>query len=119
MYSYFSAILQVAFSLCSSRKYPYPCLPPPPTEGAFALDLPLPWNFRSRGACHTPTPNPPPPGFSVIFQLGWVPSGKKICAKDVVALYVYAKDNFFCDEMSKNVFIYVNRVSNELKDVLS
>ena len=42
------------------------------------------------------TPPPPPsPGISVIFQLGWVPSGKTVCIKNVVALYHYAKDNFF------------------------
>ena len=35
------------------------------------------------------------PGISLIFQLGWVPSGNNICVKDVVALYYYAKDNFF------------------------
>ena len=38
---------------------------------------------------------PPPPGISVIFQLGWVPSGKNICVKNVVARYYNAKDNFF------------------------
>ena len=85
MYSYFSAILQVAFSLCSSRKY----------------GISIPGELV--------IPHPPPPGISVIFQLGWVPSGKKICAKKVVALYVYTKDNFFCDEMSKNVFIMNSR----------
>ena len=63
------------------------------------------------------------PGISVavgILQLGWIPSGKNICVKNVVALYYYAKIIFFCDEIRKNVFIHViNTVSNNLKDVLS
>ena len=64
-------------------------------------------------------PFPPPPGISLIFRLGWVPSGKHICVKDVVALYYYAKDNFFCDKMRKNLFIYVDTVSNNLNDFVS
>ena len=33
----------------------------------------------------------------------------------------YTKDNFFCDKMWKNLFIYVGRVhvSNKLKDVIN
>ena len=42
----------------------------------------------ARGACQPPPPSPPPPGISVIFQLGLVPSGKNICIKKVVALYL-------------------------------
>ena len=64
-------------------------------------------------------PFPPPPGISLIFQLGWVPSGKNICVKDVVALYYYAKDNFFCDKMRKNLFIHFSTVSNNLNDFVS
>ena len=68
--------------MCSSRKYSTPP-PPSPMEGTCCFP---------GGACHTPLP----PGISVIFQLGWVPSGKNICVKNVVALYYqYAKDNFF------------------------
>ena len=40
-------------------------------------------------------PPPKPPGILVIFQLGWVPSWKDICIKNVVALYYHAKDIFF------------------------
>ena len=50
------------------------CIPTPPP-----LSYPLPqtpWNFRN-------------------FQLRWVPSGKNICVKNVVALCYYAKDDFF------------------------
>ena len=71
--------------------------PPCPTEGTFALQTP---NF-----CLS-YPFPPPPGISLICQLGRVPSGKNICLKDVVALYYYAKDNFLCDKMRKNLFIH-------------
>ena len=73
--------------LCSSRNYPYP----PSTEGTFALDPPSPGNFHPRGYVSYP---PVPPGISVIFELCWVPSGKNICVKNVVALYCHAKDNF-------------------------
>ena len=80
--------------------------PPPPTEGAFALDLSLPWNFHSRGTCHTPPPTPWNfRNFSAWLGTVW----KENLCKKVVALYVYAKDNFFCDEMSKNVFIMNSR----------
>ena len=74
--------------LCSSRKYPYP----PPTEGTFALDPPPPWNVHPRGYVSYP---PALPGISAIFELGWVPSGKNICVKNVVALYYHAKKSFF------------------------
>ena len=116
MYSHLSAILQIADFHCEVPENIH--TPPPLPDGerfCFRPPTPLEWKFHG-GLSY---PQPPPPGISVIFQLGWVPSGKNICAKKVVALYVYAKDNFFCDEMRKNVFIYVNRVSNELKDVLS
>ena len=95
-------------------------LPSPPRR-AIKLVLPPPrWNFLSRGSCHMSFPPPPHPlEFPVIFQLGWVPSRKNICVKNVVALYYYTKDNFFCDKMRKNLFIYVGRVSNKLKDVIS
>ena len=97
-------------------------LPSPPRR-AIKLVLPPPrWNFLSRGSCHMSFPPPPPPHpleFPVIFQLGWVPCRKNVCVKNVVALYYYTKDNFFCDKMRKNLFIYVGRVSNKLKDVIS
>ena len=62
---------------------------------------------------------PPPPGIAVIFQLGWVPSGKNFSVKNAVALYYYAKDIFFCDKMRIYRFIHVNTVSHNLKDFLS
>ena len=75
------------YKICSSRKYSPPA---PPMEGSFALDphlLEFPWGCLSSA---------PPSQISVIFQLGWVPSGKNISIKNVVALYyIYAKDNFF------------------------
>ena len=60
----------MATQLCSPKKYLYP----PPPQGTLL---------------QTPTP-----GISVIFQVGWVPSGKDISVKKVVALYFYAKDKF-------------------------
>ena len=96
-------------------------LPSPPRR-AIKLVLPPPrWNFLSRGTFHMSFPSPPPHPLElpVIFQLGWVPSRKNICVKNVVALYYYTKDNFFCDKMRKNLFIYVGRVSNKLKNVIS
>ena len=87
-------------------------------EGTFAVAPPIPG-----GACHTP---PPPTtttspsnfrNFPTWLGVGLVPSGKHICEKKI-ALYFYAKD-IFSDKIRKNLFIYVNTVSTELKDVLS
>ena len=103
--------------MCSSRKYTFPPLPSPPRKALTLVHPPPRWNFLSRGACHTPRPLPP--GISVIFKLGWVPSRKNICVNNVVALYYNTKDNFFRGKMRKNLFIYVGRVSNKLKDVIS
>ena len=72
---------------CSSRKYPYP----PFHGGHFCWRPPPRQNFHSIGCLSYPQP----PGISVIIQLGWVPSVKNICFKNVVALYYYAEDNLF------------------------
>ena len=59
-------------------------------------------------------------GISVIFQLGWVPSRRTYLCQNVVALYYDTKDIFFpAIKCEKNLFIYVGRVSNKLKDVIS
>ena len=50
-------------TLCNSKKYPYP-----DKEGSSVLD-------------------PHHPGIAVIFQLGWVPPGKKIPVENAHALY--------------------------------
>jgi len=92
------------YLMCSSRKCPYPS--PPATEGTIALNPHPPGISIPGSACHTPTP----PEISVIFQLGWVSSGKNICVKNVVELYYYTTDNFFCDKMRKNLFVPVNKV---------
>ena len=60
------------------------------------------------GACHTSSPPLPPPQFSVIFQLGWVPFGKNISIQNVVALYYYAKDNFFEGGIFERVMCFFN-----------
>ena len=44
------------------------------------LEFPL---YTVGGVCDSP----PAPGICVNFQLGWVPSGKYICVKNIVALY--------------------------------
>ena len=88
-------------------------------EGTFAVAPPI-----LGGACHTPPPPPlppPPPRISVTFRLGWelvwYPL-ESIFVRKKIALYFYAKD-IFSDKIRKNLFIYVNTVSTELKDVLS
>lgn len=63
-----------SIEMCCSRKCPYPqhghfCFKPLPILG---------------GACH----NPLPVGISVIFHLGWVPSGKNISLENAVVLYL-------------------------------
>ena len=53
----------------------------------------------------TPPPLPftPPPGIPVIFQLGWVPSGKNVCVKNVFARYY----KFSWDKMKKYIFSFM------------
>ena len=83
-------------------------------ENIHTLWTPSPGFSIPGGACHTPPPSPPPPplgifpGFSTC--IGWLPPRKNICdsPKNVVALYYYAKDIFFPNEMRKNLFIHVN-----------
>ena len=61
-YFFVLTALRYIFTLCSSRKYPYP------HGGHFCLRPPT------------------PPEISVIIQLCWVPFGKNVCVKNVVAL---------------------------------
>ena len=105
-------LINIYLSLFSRRVVPenMHTPPPPPTEGSFALD-PTALDSPSQGVHVKPLPPPPltpPPGIPVIFQLGWVPSGKNICVKNVFARYY----NFSWDKMKKYM------VSNNLKDVL-
>ena len=88
---------RIFFQCVVSENIHYPPPPHHPTEGTFAKDpLPPPEISIPGGACHTPYR-----GISVIIQLVWVPSGKNICVKNIVAttyiilLYYFAKDNFF------------------------
>ena len=88
---------RIFFHVVVSKNIPSPPPPHHPTEGTFAKDpLPPPEISIPGGACHTPYR-----GISVIIQLVWVPSGKNICVKNIVAttyiilLYYFAKDNFF------------------------
>ena len=83
-------------------------LPSPPRR-AIKLVLPPPrWNFLSRGSCHMSFPPPPPHPleFPVIFQLGWVPSRKNICVKNVVALYFIRKIIFSAIKCEK-IFLFM------------
>ena len=64
----------------------------PTTKGMFAWYPPPPPEFplyTVGGACHSPPPHPP--GISVNFQPGWVPSGKYIFVKIIVALIMVRK----------------------------
>ena len=72
-------------------------LDPPPTP----LEFPL---YTVEGACHSPTPpreflsctvGGPNPWNWANFQLGWVPFGKYICVKNIVALY-YCQQKIIC-----------------------
>ena len=81
--------------MCSSRKYPFPL----PTEGTFTLD-------------------PHPPEFPLFFNLVKDALERIFCQK-CCARYYYANDNFSCNKIRKNLFIYVNTVTNVLKDVLN
>ena len=76
-----------------------------PPRRALLFKSPHPPEFPSQEVLVIP---PPPPGISVVFQIGWIPSGKNIYVKNDVALYYYAKDIFFCDKMRKNLSKHVN-----------
>ena len=68
----------------------------PHPRGALLLQTPTTLEFPFQQVLVIP----PPPVISVIIQLDWVPHGKNICVKNVVALYYYyVKDNFFCDKV--------------------
>ena len=61
---------------------------------------------------------PTPWNFPLLLNLMGTPWKEYLCQNVVAIYYYYVKDNFFCDKMRKNFFLYVNRVSNYLKDVL-
>ena len=61
--------------------------------------------------------DPHPPGISLIFQLGWIPPGMNILVKNAFALYFYAIDNCFWDTKRKNLYVYVNSMSNNLNNI--
>ena len=65
---------------------------PPISRRALCFRPPTPLVFSFMGVLVILRPHPPA-AISVIFQLGWVPSGKNICAKKVLAIYFVAKDN--------------------------
>ena len=90
--------------LCVIEKLQFHKISIPLTEDISALDPRHPaWNFHSMGGGGECLSYPPPPGISVIFQLGWVPSGKNICVKNVVARYY----NFSWDKMKKYIFSFM------------
>ena len=85
--------------------------PPPPPEGTFALDPHCPRTSIPVGACHTPNFH----HFSTWLGTLWK---EYLCQKCCCTL-LFCELIFFCDKMRKNLFIHVNTVSNNLKDVLS
>ena len=57
-----------------------------------------------------------PSGISVIFQLGWVPSGKSIFGSKMLLHYIIKRKIIFSAiKWEKNLFIRVSTVSNNLK----
>ena len=60
---------------------------PPSPRRALLLQTPSPLEFPFKGLRTDPPPPLPPPGTSVIFQFGWVSSGKNISVQNVVAVY--------------------------------
>ena len=55
-----------------------------------------------------PHPPPPPaPRNSVIFQLSWVPSGKNVCVKNIVALYYHTTDFFWGGAKMRKIFSFM------------
>ena len=73
-----------------------------PPWRALLLATPQPPGISILGVLVIPPP-PPPLRILLIFQLGWVPCGKNVCVKNVIALFYYRKENFFCDKMRKKI----------------
>ena len=79
--------------------------PPPPRGGLFFFYPP-------------PPPPHPRPGISVIFQLGWVPPGRYITIKMPSHNSFMRKVIVSAIKREKNLFIYVDTVSNNLNFAL-
>ena len=95
--------------MCSFKKYPFS---PPPTQGTFVLDPPPPSPPRPRisipgGACHIPPP--PPLEFPEYSNLVGYPLERIFPSKMLIIPGI---------KREKNLFIYVNTVSNNLNFVL-
>ena len=90
--------LRVLRNCVVPKKYTYPS-----TVGTFVLD---------------PPPPNPRPGISVIFQLGWVPPGRYITVKMPLHNSFMRKVIVSAIKREKNLFIYVDTVSNNLNFAL-
>ena len=88
-------------------------------EGTFAVAP----QFQGVLVIHPSPPllPPPPPRISVIFRLGWelvwYPL-ESIFVRKKKLHYIFMQKIIFSGKMRKNLFIYVNTVSTELKDIL-
>ena len=98
-------LINIYLSLFSRRVVPENMHTPHPPQRALLPWTPPPWTLHPRGCMSNPPPPPftPPPGIPVIFQLGWVPSGKNICVKNVFARYY----KFSWDKMKKYIFSFM------------
>ena len=91
------------FVLCSS----IPPSPPTPTEGTFF--------YTTRGCLTYPLPQPLEfPKFSNLAGYPLERYFRQKCRCKIL----YAKDNCFCDKEGKNIFSYVNTVSDDLNFAL-
>ena len=102
--------------MCNSKRYPCP----PYHGGHFALDPPPPLEFPFMGVLVILPPPPSPTrcnfrNFSTWLGTLW----KEYLCKKKLLQYILLRKIIFLRENEKNIFIYVNTVSDELKGVLS
>ena len=78
------------------EKYPSPLL---------LLQTPHPPEISIPGGCLSYPP--PTPGISVIFQLGWVTSGKDVCGKKKFLHYIFMRKIMFSAINEKHIFSFM------------
>ena len=92
---------------CVVPKISIPPSPPTPTEGTFF--------YTTRGCLTYPLPQPLEfPKFSNLAGYPLERYFRQKCRCKIL----YAKDNCFCDKEGKNIFSYVNTVSDDLNFAL-
>ena len=98
------------FVVCSSKNIDTP--PPHPHGGHFCFRVPT---CTTRGCLTFPLPQPLEfPKFSNLVGYPLEKYFRQKCHCKIL----YAKDNCFCDKDGKNIFIYVNTLSNDLNFAL-